>query len=237
MNTWQKKLDFIVLLAGVGLALFANILPWLYLVLPLVLFGLSFNWADKKRMLIDLGISSIFLLSYLGFFQLAILDVFSKSFIAAVVVLLCFFYFLTKHRIRSGEIILLISLLFLAFIAFSVYGQFKIPYFWVILGFGAVSTLPVFFWLFEQKPAKFALLFALFVAVALLQIFFILSFWPVALAIKAGIAAIFFYAIFGILSLYFAGTLEWKKVWSYLGISIGLFVLLFATTKWLPFVE
>jgi len=237
MNTWQKKLDFVFLLAGIWLALFASFLPWLYLFLPLLIFGLEYRRSEKKISLLTFGLLTLLLIGYLGFLQLAVIDVFGKVLMALSVSLLAFFVSIRRERLNALMLLIHFSVFLYSFIAFSLYSQLYIPYLWIVLGLALVLTILVFLRLFEEKNAKFALLFSLFVTVATLEIFFILSFWPVSLIAKAGTLAIFFYAVYGILRLFLESELRWGKVASYLIIAILLFVLIFATTKWLPFVE
>jgi len=142
----------------------------------------------------------------------------------------------TIQLFRSASAVSFLLTLFISFLLYDTIFSFRLPYY-----FNAIFVTGVSLFLFlhgvwsvdlEEKVSSKVIWFSLLFSLSLGEIAFILSFWPISIALASLFLTSLVYVLLGLAQAYFSDRLFKRTIREYLVVGIAVFVVLLLYTNW-----
>jgi len=228
---------------GLELIIFYNQLFWVFFVIFLIISIASFRIVVRKWSFWYLLV--LFLLSVWTIIHLIDQSIDRHIFIF-ISALIYYFLLLGIHRseknindqtAQSLISMVLMATIFLFFSAsYGIYLNFKISS-WLLMLFYFVNITIVsyqYFATIERRKKRIVLIYSLVIGLAMLQMGWIINFWPFGYLTTGFILLMFYYILWDLVQNYFLGNLSKKKVFINLIFFILISAIVLGSSRWLP---
>jgi len=142
----------------------------------------------------------------------------------------------TIQLFRSASAVSFLLTLFISFLLYDTIFSFRLPFY---LNAIFVFFISVFLFLhgvwsvdLEEKVSSKVIWFSLLFSLSLGEIAFILSFWPISIALASLFLTSLVYVLLGLAQAYFSDRLFKRTIREYLVVGIAVFVVLLLYTNW-----
>jgi len=229
-SSWLRA-ALVILLAGLALELAFLTGAWpLFSLLGIL--GVWGVWGARKKATLP----ALFLLGMVSFLHFSLLPLWILQVIVLLSIWMVFELYWRAWTERA-EALVYVTAFLLSLSAWDMAVRDLLPFYLSMTLFALAMTLLSGLRLkLSGEPSLLAFIFGLFVAINLAEIFFILGFWPVAVAVKSVILLLAFYLQLSLLLAAWAGKVTLRKALKPIIITVAAAVIIFLTTEWYPFV-
>ena len=142
----------------------------------------------------------------------------------------------TIQLVRAAHAVGFILTVATAFLCYYMLVTFKLDFWWLGLGVGAVSMgllLPGIWSInLEQKLDKTTFSYSLWLSVAIMMMAVVISFWPIQGAIYGLFLATMMYVYLGLAQNHVQGKLFSRTAWEYITVGVVVLVTMLLTSGW-----